>query len=100
MTAKQFYEWKAFYDLEPFGDDWQDLRTASIVQAILDPKRQSPLEDFRIARKQVVRRPEGKAIPLRPTQSWQTTKHVAKLIVAAFNANAKRKARKRPQNES
>lgn len=36
MTARQFMEWRAYADLEPFDEERADLRTASIVQAVLN----------------------------------------------------------------
>ena len=36
MSARQFFEWRAYQDLEPFDEVRADYRTASVVQAILN----------------------------------------------------------------
>ena len=33
MSARQFHEWRAYADLEPFDEERADIRAASIVQA-------------------------------------------------------------------
>ena len=38
MTYKHFVEWHAFAELEPFSEIREDVRTASIVQAIMNFK--------------------------------------------------------------
>lgn len=49
-------EWQAFYDLEPFGEERDDIRTASVVQALWNIARDVkkcpngwPLQDFVLA---------------------------------------------------
>jgi len=39
LTARQFMEWRAYADLEPFDEERADLRAASIVQAIFNSPR-------------------------------------------------------------
>jgi len=43
MTSREFAEWMAFYEIEPFGDERGDLRmailAALIANAHRDPKR-------------------------------------------------------------
>ena len=34
ITARQFQEWRAYADLEPFDEERADYRAASIVQAV------------------------------------------------------------------
>ena len=36
MSARQFQEWRAYADLEPFDEERADLRAGSIVQAFLN----------------------------------------------------------------
>lgn len=49
MSVRQFMEWRAYADLEPFDETRADLRAASIVCAILNVnrgrRRPVPLED-------------------------------------------------------
>ncbi len=46
ISSEKFYEWKAFYDLEPDGDDRNDWGLAHIVQAIIRDGK--PLQEFMI----------------------------------------------------
>lgn len=39
MSAREFNEWRAYADLEPFDEARSDLRAASIVQALLNTRR-------------------------------------------------------------
>lgn len=39
ITVRQFEEWRAYANLEPFDEERADLRAASIVQAILSVNR-------------------------------------------------------------
>ena len=39
ITVRQFQEWRAYADLEPFDEERADLRAASIVQAIYNSPR-------------------------------------------------------------
>lgn len=55
MPFKVWEEWKAFYILEPFGEDRQDLRTADIVRTMYNimrdtKKRREPytLDEMRL----------------------------------------------------
>lgn len=36
MTVRQFQEWRAYADLEPFDETRADLRTADIVRTLLN----------------------------------------------------------------
>jgi hypothetical protein len=44
MTVHQFRDWRAYYDLEPFGEERADYRAASIVATLvnLNRKRHTP----------------------------------------------------------
>lgn len=47
MSARQFAEWRAYDDLEPFDEERADIRAGSIVQAIYNVKRrkgQAPIK--------------------------------------------------------
>jgi hypothetical protein len=39
ITVRQFQEWRAYADLEPFDEERADARAASIVQAIYNSPR-------------------------------------------------------------
>lgn len=56
MTWEQFQEWRAFDELEPFGEERSDIRSAQIVQALWNIARDVkknpqgwPLSDFVLA---------------------------------------------------
>jgi len=39
MTSKQWLEWNVMYSLEPWGEDREDLRFGSVVQALVNANR-------------------------------------------------------------
>lgn len=39
MSIRQFLEWRAYFDLEPFGEERADLRSAHIVQTLVNIRR-------------------------------------------------------------
>jgi hypothetical protein len=41
MTVRQFGEWRAYADLEPFDETRADLRTADVVRTLLNVNRKS-----------------------------------------------------------
>lgn len=88
MTWSQFLEWRAFDDLEPFGEERSDFRTAQVVQTLWnihrDPKRNPdgwPLTDFVLAFGDSPYRREEK-----PAQSPETIELHIDAWVAASNA--------------
>lgn len=42
MTARQLEEWKAFWELEPFGDEWR--QTGVLAAAVTQPYTKKPIE--------------------------------------------------------
>lgn len=42
ITGRQFNEWRAYEELEPFGEVRADYRAASIVQALLNTRVNRP----------------------------------------------------------
>ena len=84
LTARQFLEWEAYAELEPFGEIRADYRAASIARTVAevnrDPKKRSEpfeIEDFLLRfRDEAGRRRE---------QTWQEMKTIAHLIVAAYS---------------
>jgi hypothetical protein len=34
MTSRQFGEWQAFFELEPFGSRWKDLRAGQVAAVV------------------------------------------------------------------
>jgi hypothetical protein len=94
MTKRQFLEWHAFSELEPFDAERDDIRFASVVQALMNifrdrKRRSSPftLDDAMLKFGDAPRR-ERK-------QSWQSMKMMAILTAAAFNHAEKKKQDKR-----
>lgn len=95
ITAKHFFEWQAYMQLEPFGEDREDYRAASIVQAVHETMRvmmmlwtkkgaevpkSLTLEDARV--KFGERDPEEKKQEI-AQHEWQIM--IAKAMVAAQN---------------
>lgn len=56
LTASQFNEWRAFYELDPFGEERDDVRFAAITHALWNIARDQskhpkgwPLTEFVLA---------------------------------------------------
>lgn len=90
ISGKQFREWLAFSELEPFGPRREDERFASIVQALYNIHRKRgsslvPLENcillFGDAEK--------------PKKSWQSMKDLAKQLTEESKLEAAQRAARR-----
>lgn len=46
MSSHEFSEWMAFYDIEPFGDEWR--QSGQIVSAIANSNRKKGARPFKI----------------------------------------------------
>lgn len=93
MTYQQYLEWHAFSELEPFDAERDDLRIASVVQALMnifrDRKRRSSPFSLDEAMLRFGDTPKREKQP----QSWQTMKMMGMLMAAAFNhSESKKKA--------
>lgn len=81
MSIWQFRRWRAYYDLEPFGEERADYRSAQIVAALLNVFRKRgsrpiSIEDVRL-------RFGDEARPKR--KSWQHLKAIGAMIAGAAN---------------
>jgi len=83
MSAKEMNLWKADYMIEPWGDERQDLRIATVVQSNLTPytKKKIKLKDCMLDFEPVSNKP----------MDWRKLK--SKLFARA-NAMNKRRKRK------
>lgn len=84
LTVKQLQGWQLFAELEPFGDERQDLRMANVMQLMAnlqrDPKTKPQpykLSDFILKFEEL-----EEAEPAKP---WQTLKHIARQWAALYN---------------
>lgn len=48
MTAKQFREWEAYYELEPFGEERADIRSAQICQMLANVNRGKNQQPYKL----------------------------------------------------
>lgn len=80
ISVHEFREWRAYYDLEPFGEERQDLRIGSLVATILNiaRKRGKPPISVRDGTIKVGEPVARKAKP------WQTLKAIGASIAGAF----------------
>lgn len=83
MTAMQLLEWHVYAELEPFEEERQDLRFASIVQTLAnihrDRKRKTQaytLDEMSLKFGDAPRRPPAR-------QDWRAMKMIAQQMVAA-----------------
>ena len=84
ITARQLREWMAYGELEPFGEERADYRTASIVQMLAninrDPKKHPDgfkIEDFLLR--------FGDSQPTTgPVKDWRQLKRMTQIIAEAY----------------
>lgn len=85
LTAKQFREWEAYAQIEPFGELRDDYRAASIRQMIFNanvkPEDQRPIKDFLI-------KWDAEGEEKKQKQTWQMQKAIAHAIVVAYSQPA------------
>jgi hypothetical protein len=87
MSWKQFLEWEAFCELDPFDEDRDDIRTASIVAAIYNVNRKKGRRALRI---QDVLLLFGDAAKVR-AQTWQQQKAYGMMYAKMFGTAEKAK---------
>jgi hypothetical protein len=87
ITRRQFEEWKLYASLEPFDEEREDLRTASIVQTIAEVHRNPrkrrksfSLDDLRLRFGDTP--PRAEEAPMAKT--WQQQKQIALGIATMF----------------
>lgn len=80
MSWREFLEWREFYALAPFGEERDDIRAASIVQALVSMQRNVetqprwyPLTEFLLKFGDA---PRVEA----PLQDWREQMAIGKLI--------------------
>jgi hypothetical protein len=84
LTAKQFREWEHYASLEPFSEERDDYRAASIREMVynmaVQSKDRKPLRDFVL--------PFGEPKP-KQWPTWQEMQAKARIIALMFSAGAK-----------
>lgn len=80
ISVQEFREWRAYYDLEPFGEERQDLRIASIVSTMVNLVRKKGKPPIKI-RDAMLRIGEPPAKKRRP---WEQLKAMGAAIAGAF----------------
>lgn len=96
MSLRQFREWRAFADLEPFGEERADIRTAHIVQTILNMNRDRKKHPTPISLSECVLK-FGEEERQKPAKTWQQMKQIGQMVAAAFNDQRDKKAKRRPK---
>jgi hypothetical protein len=92
MTTRQFQEWRAYADLEPFDEVRADLRAASIVQTlinVLTRKKGQPgikLEDC-VLRFRTAPRPT-------PASAQAEVRRTMEILMLLHNQPAKKRGKK------
>ena len=81
ISVHEFREWRAFYDLEPFGEERQDLRIGSIVSTLVNIYRKRGKAAVSI-RDGTIKVGE----PIAPKrQKWQTLKAIGAAIAGKWS---------------
>jgi hypothetical protein len=100
ITWKEFIDWQNFDEIEPFTSIRDDMRVASIVQAMYNLRRNTekhpepfPITDFLLilgdkTEREELRRAYGRELSDgKPKQkSWQELKAMGQFIAAMYNA--------------
>ena len=88
ITLAQLVEWQFYSQLEPWDDVRDDIRTAQIVQALVNLNRDSkkhpkpfPIADFILRFGEADEDVEPEPAP---EQTWETQMQVARLIAESF----------------
>jgi hypothetical protein len=88
MTAVQLREWMTFMDLEPFGEDREDLRFGTISQILKNVHRDTRRhpKPFELSDCVV---PGGDQFTQqqRPRQTWQEMKMIGLMLTAQSEPN-------------
>lgn len=90
ISVHEFREWRAFYDLEPFGEERQDDRIASVVATLINQWKKRGSRRLKIAEARVIygtRDVEGTKAPRR----WEKMKAIGRTIASAAGAFKPRK---------
>jgi len=92
MSFAEFQDWQQFAELEPFGEERADIRTASIVSTLAniwrDPKKHRQpyqMSDFFF---RFGDSPEEKKQP----QSWEQMKNIGMMMAKAYGATFRKAA--------
>jgi len=96
ITWRQFLEWEAFSELEPFDEERADIRSAQIVAALANihrdrKKRRTPfkLSDF------LLQFGDSTKVGRAPGKTWQQMKALGKSLAASFSSTDTRGQRKK-----
>ena len=83
MTAKQFLEWEAYATLEPFNEERQDYRIASICTVLANVNRGKHQRAYEVEQF-VLKFGEQ---PQKAPKTWQEIMAIGQLFAAAANAD-------------
>jgi uncharacterized protein DUF4035 len=89
MTTRQFCEWRAYYDLEPFGEERADYRSAQVVATLLNVhrKRGSPL----VKLAECLLKFGSAALPRTQAESVAQIQRAMEILVQIHNAPSEKK---------
>lgn len=88
MSVHEFRDWRAFYDLEPFGEARQDDRIASVVATLINTWRKRGSRRVKIGDARVS---YGKREGPKTSTGWEQMKAIGRTIASAAGAFKPRK---------
>jgi hypothetical protein len=91
ISTRQFSEWRAYADLEPFDEERADLRAASIVQAIVNTSRRKGTPAFKLKDCTLLFN-EGGDVPQTPERAREQTRLTLDMLMALYGPKAKKRA--------
>lgn len=85
MTAREFAEWLAYYQIHPFGPERDDQRIGTLVSALVNVHRKKGSKAL------TWRNVFPPYTDRKPTRTWQDLLGKTAAIVAAFGGDDRRK---------
>lgn len=83
ITWEHFCEWRAYDELEPLGDDRADIRTAHIVQTLVNLHRGKNREPYKLSEFVLPFGDYKRPVPQQ--QSWQVMKQMLGMYFGVGN---------------
>ena len=87
MSSREFAEWMAYYEIEPFGEERADWRAGMIAATIANIFR-----DTKKRRKPYKPQDFMPKLEEKREQTWQEQLQIVRMLNAAFGGKEKKKA--------
>lgn len=89
MPMRQFEDWRAYADLEPFDEERMDLRIATVVKAVYDVHRKKGSPQVKLSDCVLKLRKGRSGLPRNAEQARKEVKATMKMMVEMFRGAGK-----------